>query len=99
VALLTLFVLPVIEKIIRSDWYATLMITCTLETLPEDHLKSRIETFGPIVKTMRLSYDLEKKQKTITCELKLKKPVVFQWSSKVMADLALCPGVLRIRWA
>ena len=98
IALVTLHVMPRFEKHIRSDWYATLSVSTTLDAASEPELRTRIEALGPIVKTMRLSYDLEKKQKTMICELKIEKAEVLEMSEIVVKDLTLCPGVLQIRW-
>ena len=98
IALITLFILPRFEKHIRSDWYATLTVTTTLEGTSEIELRKRIEALGPIVKTMKLSYDLDKKQRTMICELKLNKLNAFELSGNVVKDLTLCPGVVQIRW-
>ncbi len=97
-ALLTLYVLPVFEKHIQSDWYATLSVTAGLESFKEAELRDRIEALGPKLKAMRLNYDVEKKQKSLICELKLKRRNVFEVSSSVVAELTKCPGVLHVRW-
>jgi len=97
-ALLTLYVLPRFEKHVQSDWYATLSVTAGLESLNEAELRDRIEALGPKLKAIRLTYDLEKKQKAFICELKLKKRNVFEVSSGVVAELTKCPGVLNVRW-
>jgi putative Mg2+ transporter-C (MgtC) family protein len=97
-ALLTLYLLPGFEKYIQSDWYATLAITAGLESLSETELREQVEALGPKVKAMRLSYDLDKKQKTFICELKLKRREAFDLSSKIVAELTKFPGLLHIRW-
>ncbi len=97
-ALATLFVLPLFEKHIPSDWYATVTVTTVLDALPVTELKQRIEQFGAKIKTTRLNYNLEGQQQTVICEVKMKKSKVSEISGKVLAELRLCPGVLRIRW-
>jgi putative Mg2+ transporter-C (MgtC) family protein len=98
VALAALFVLPLLEQWIESDWYATLTVTGTLEALSETSLRTQIEKLGLSIKTMRYSSDLEKKQKTVAYDLKLKRPVVFDVSSKLVNQLGALPGVLQVRW-
>jgi len=97
-ALVILYVLPRFEKYIESDRFATVLVVAGIGGLNEQDLQSRISGFGPKIQAMRLSYDLEKKQKTFTCDLKLKKSNVVELSNKVVADLASCPGVTRVRW-
>ena len=98
IALVTLFVLPEIERHIQSDWYATLTVTLELDALSEDQLKQRLKALGVKVKTVELNYDLVKKQKIVQCELRLKKPDLFEVSRKVVGDLKGCSGVLQIQW-
>jgi putative Mg2+ transporter-C (MgtC) family protein len=98
IALLALYVLPMFEKHIQSDWFATLSVSATLEALDEEQLRNRVSVLGPALQSMRLSYDLEKKQKTFICELKLKRRDAFDLSRRVVADLADVPGVLRVKW-
>jgi hypothetical protein len=93
-----LFVLPSLEQVIQSDWYATLIVTGTLEALSETSLRTQIENLGVAIKATKSSLDLEKKQKTLVYELKLKKPDVFQVSSKLVNQLATLPGVLQVTW-
>ena len=69
-----------------------------IDGLSEDDVRSRIQTYGPKVQAMRLSYDLEKKEKTFICELKLTRRKVFEVSSSVVAELTKAPGVLHVRW-
>jgi putative Mg2+ transporter-C (MgtC) family protein len=98
VAMAALFILPSVEQVIQSDWYATLTVTGTLEALNETSLRAQIESLGLSIKAMKFSSDLEKKQKTLVYELKLKKPDVFQLSSKLVNQLVAFPGVLQVSW-
>ena len=98
IALLALYVLPRFEKHILSDWYATLSVSATLEALDEEQLRTRVSALGPSLLSMRLSYDLEKNQKTFICELKLKRRDAFDVSRRVVADLSGVPGVMRVKW-
>jgi putative Mg2+ transporter-C (MgtC) family protein len=98
VAMTALFVLPSVEQVIQCDWYATLTVTGTLEALSEPSLKTQIETSGLEIKAMKFSSDLEKKQKTLVYELKLKKSAVLQASSKLVNQLVALPGVLQVKW-
>jgi hypothetical protein len=41
---------------------------------------------------------MEKKQKTLVYELKLKKSDVFQVSSKMVNQLVTLPGILQVKW-
>jgi putative Mg2+ transporter-C (MgtC) family protein len=98
VAMAALFILPSLEQVIQSDWYATLTITGAFEVLSETSLRTQIESSGLAIKAMRFNSDLEKKQKTLVYELKLKKSAVFQLSSKLVNQLAALPGVLQVKW-
>jgi len=97
-ALVTLYVLPRLERSIQSDSYARLTVTTTMEGLGEEELRRRILARGPTVKLTRSVYDLTKKEKTISWELKLGKGKIFELSTDLVTELTKCEGVLRVQW-
>jgi putative Mg2+ transporter-C (MgtC) family protein len=99
VALIALFVLPRFERNVQSDWYAKLTVVGALEALKEEEVRRRIEAVGPRVSNLKLDYDLERKQKTLTCDLKLKRSEAIEFARAIVNDLALCPGVAKVQWA
>lgn len=99
VALGTLFALPTLEKHIPSDRYATLTVMAELDALTEQQLQERLTALGLKVKRMDLNYDLAAKQKTITCELKMRQTPSAEVSRETLASLSACPGVLQIKWS
>ncbi len=98
-ALLTLHLLPVLEKHIQSDAFATVTVTMALDAFDDADLRRRIKTLGMKVRSMEMDYNLAAKQKTISCEVKMKQKSVFELSTKLMADLRACPGILQVKWA
>ena len=98
VAMVTLFILPYFEKLIQSDWYSTLSVTMLLDGLSEIDLRRRLQQLGLIVNAMRFDYDLEKKQKTVVCDVKLKRREVFDLSANVVKELTLEPGIVQVKW-
>jgi hypothetical protein len=83
---------------VALDSHAKLTVTATLDGLSEEELRRRIRALGPKVKLTRLIYDLAKKEKTISCELKMKKRSVLELWTTVVAELTRCPGILRGQW-
>jgi putative Mg2+ transporter-C (MgtC) family protein len=98
IALPTLMLLPLFEKHIRSDWYATLSVTTELDALNQSQLEERLKALGLKIKGVELNYDLAARQKTISCEVKLERHRAAEFAAKAVADLRQCPGVLQIRW-
>lgn len=98
VAITALFVLPLVEQGIQTDWYATLTVTGTLEALNEASLRNQIEASELAIKAVRYSANLEVKQKTLVYELKLKRSALFQVSSNLVNQLMTSPGVLQVKW-
>lgn len=98
IALLTLFALPLFEKYIHTDFFATLTVTAAQDSLPDQQLKAKIEESGLTVLSMKLDYDLEKRQQTVCCELKLNRSQRFDLADKVTHQLAQAPGVLQVKW-
>jgi putative Mg2+ transporter-C (MgtC) family protein len=98
IGFVTLFVLPRLERHIPNHFYAVLTVTSKIESFPGNSLIQEIESLGPRVKTIKLSYDLERNQKTIICDVRILKSQAFDLSAKVVADLSRRPGVLAVRW-
>ena len=97
-AMIILYVLPLFEKHIESDQYATLLVVATVEGLSEQELQEKIKRPGLIVQAIRLGYDLEKKEKTFTCKIELRKSKMTELSNNLVTELTRSPGVLRVRW-
>jgi uncharacterized membrane protein YhiD involved in acid resistance len=98
IGLITLFLLPRLEMHIQAERYATLTVIESLEGIGEDELRKRVEAMGAHTKTVKLSYDLEKKQKKIVFELRLKKPLVYDTCRKLVAEVGKTSGVIQVSW-
>jgi hypothetical protein len=97
-ALVTLYVLPAFEKHIPSEWYGKLSVTFGATAFKVDQLKARIEATGLVIKSMHLSFDVEKQCRTVICEVKVKRSRVHPLSTQLVEELAGCDGVIRVRW-
>ncbi len=98
IGLVTLFVLPKLETHIHAERYATLTVIESLDGLGEDELRTRVEAMGAHIKTLKLSFDFEKRQKKIVLELRLTKPKLYDTCRKLLRDLADAPGVSQASW-
>lgn len=98
VAVLTLYVLPAMEKHIRTDWYATLTLTMEMDALDEAELRRRLKALGLKVKATEFRHDFAARRKTIAFELKLKRDAVFDVSTRLLAEARQWPGVLEVSW-
>jgi putative Mg2+ transporter-C (MgtC) family protein len=98
VGIVALFVLPSLESHIQAERYATLTVLETLEAMGVDELRKKVESMGAHTKTMKLSYDLEKNQKRIVLELRLKKPLLYKACRDLLAEVAKSPGVIQASW-
>jgi putative Mg2+ transporter-C (MgtC) family protein len=98
IALLALFILPQVEGRIKNDWYGTLIVTAQMNSISDLEIRKQIESFKVKVKKMDLDYNLEKKQKTLRCELKFKKGDLFELSQKVVKKLSESSGVSQVQW-
>lgn len=97
-AMLVLYLLPILEKQIQIDWYGTLTVTLGLDAMSEEELRRRLKAHGLKVKAMEFTCDLAAQQKTLTCELKMKRKAAFAISTQVLAELRTCPGVVQVKW-
>jgi putative Mg2+ transporter-C (MgtC) family protein len=98
VALVVLYLLPILEKRIQTDWYGSVTITLGLDAMREEELRRRLKAHGLKVREMEFSCDLVAQQKTVTCELKMKRKAAFALSTQLLAELRACPGVLHVKW-
>ena len=98
VALFTLLILPSVEKRLPIDWYAEIIISLEQDAMSDPQLKERLEGFGLQIKSFDLDYDFAGRQKTISCEVKLRKTARFELSQKVVSELSKCRGVLQVKW-
>jgi putative Mg2+ transporter-C (MgtC) family protein len=99
IALITLFVLPLIESKIRNDWYATLTIKLRMDSLSEDDLLKMINETGTSAKRSSLDYDLQQQLKTMSWEVKFKKQDYLPLSQKIIHQVIKNPGVLQAKWS
>jgi putative Mg2+ transporter-C (MgtC) family protein len=92
----TLYGLPLCEKYIRSEGYCTLTVRARLEVLNEQELRTEVEAIGPSVLAMKAAYDLEKGEKTLTCEMRVRDARSFQLAGRILSALKDRPGVLHV---
>src|SRR2546423_14057325 len=95
-ALCTLFVLPLFERHIRPDYYATIRVVASIEKPGETEITSRIEGLGALVKGTELELDSGTQQKTFACEVRCKKDVAIELCSRIVREVSAMPGVLRV---
>jgi len=98
-ALVILFVLPLFERHIPTDRYATVSITTPIDGIAIEEFKARIRRCGPTIKSTQFRYHFDKQQQTIICELRLKRSAEAEISGKVLADLRQYPGIVRLLWS
>ena len=98
IALVTLLILPGFEKFITTDWYSNITVILGLDDVAEEELRKRIEILGILVKSVKLNHELDKKQRTIIYEVKLRRSEVFEKSNRAVTELTKVPGVVQVRW-
>ncbi len=98
VALVTLYVLPVLAQRVESDFYSTLTVTAELDALAEAELRRRVETLGAQVLTLKLEYQIPEQMQRVRCELKLSKQQRMTLPAMILADLRGVAGLRRLTW-
>ncbi len=97
-ALVALTLLSALEKRLKSDWYATLKLTAGLDILSEEQIRNQLESCGATVQALKLCYNVEHKQQTIVCDLKIKRPHRFELSATILKSLSQMQGVREVSW-
>jgi len=98
VVLLTLMVLPRLEKHIETDWYAYLTVTTGAASPGEADLQKQLEALGVAVLAIKLAYDVPNRLKTVEFELRLKRSKRLALASRLLEEMARLPGVTQVRW-
>ena len=66
--------------------------------MEEDELRKRLETRGAHIKTVKLSYDFEKRHKTMAFEIRLKRATMREACRSLLTEIANSPGIIRATW-
>jgi len=97
-SIIILFVLPRVESRVKNDWYAVVVIVAQKDAIPDEEIRTQLESVGVRVKKVDLKYDMRKQEKTLRFELKFKKEKVFGLSERVLKRLMQNEGILHISW-
>jgi putative Mg2+ transporter-C (MgtC) family protein len=82
-SIIILFVLPRVESRVKNDWYAVVVIVAQKDAIPDEEIRTQLESVGVRVKKVDLKYDMRKQEKTLRFELKFKKEKVGSISESV----------------
>lgn len=97
-ALVTLVLLSALEKKLKSDWFAMLRLTATLDSISEEQVRNQLEALGAAVQNVKLTYQIEKRQQIMLCDLKIKRPERFEIPAKALKALSQIQGVQEVSW-
>jgi len=98
-AVLTVFVLPMIESWVKNDWYATVTITAQLSGPSEIELRQHLRALGVRIKDVDLEYNIEEQKKVVQYQLKFKKSNLVETCRNVVHTLLQQPGITHVKWA
>jgi putative Mg2+ transporter-C (MgtC) family protein len=99
VAMVTLNLLPAVERHIRKDAYATLKITARPETMTVPQLKMKLDEIGLDIVSLKLCSDREKGVVKFVATLKMTKQEVLDKAERTVALFSAAPGVIRVNWS
>jgi putative Mg2+ transporter-C (MgtC) family protein len=98
VALVTLSVLPFVERSIKSDWYGRVSITTEMSALTEELARQQLESLKVRVNGLDLEYDIEHGRRTMSFEIRARPADVFAVSEQIVQHFAKQQGVLQVKW-
>jgi putative Mg2+ transporter-C (MgtC) family protein len=98
VALIILFMLPLLENRLNVEHYATLGLTLKLEAAPPEVIRTQIEATGARITRVDLHYDLEEQHKTAQYQLRYRSKEALDFPQQVMDKLLPLAGVLHASW-
>ncbi len=97
-ALITLYLLPRLERWIPSDWYVRLTITLQPGELDEDDLRRKIQALGTTVLATKIRYDVAASEKTLSYDLRLSRSDRFEIGARLVTAISQFPGVRQVGW-
>ena len=95
--LAALFVVPLFERHLVTESAFTFTLVTALPGPAEAELRKKIINDGARIRSTRATWDLARQEKTLSCDLTLRKKTAFEISRKWMEDFAATPGVLQVR--
>ena len=98
IAIFALFAMPHMETRIRKDFYCSVTVMLELNGISDEEIRRRLVAAGVQVQRMAFDYDLAGQNRTLQCDVKLRRNDVSALSRQVIAELAACPGVNRVKW-
>ena len=98
IAIFALFAMPHMETRIKKDFYCSVTVTLGLDGISDEEIRKRLEHSGVRVQRISYDYDLAGRNRTLHCDVKLRRNDLFALSRQVVADLTACPGILRVKW-
>lgn len=98
IAMISLMVLPGLEKHIPSDWYSTLTLVAGIDAVTEQELRTRLDKLHLKPKRVKMRYDLGAQLMTISVEVQFKRQHAVEMPSRLFQELRSLPGVREMRW-
>jgi putative Mg2+ transporter-C (MgtC) family protein len=96
--LLILVPLRLCEQVLAHEWHGRFVVTVQMAGITDPEIKQRLQAAGVKVKHVCLDYDMEAKQRKLTCEIVLTRRHLFQVAEQVMTDFTHARGVLAASW-
>jgi putative Mg2+ transporter-C (MgtC) family protein len=98
VALIALYLLPALERHIRTDAYAILKITARPGALTLEQLQTKLGGLGLHVTSLKLGFDKEMGFTTFITGVKFSKQQLVVNAHEVMNLFSAVSGVLKVEW-
>jgi putative Mg2+ transporter-C (MgtC) family protein len=98
IALVTLVLLPPLEKHVSSDWYVTLTVVAEIDAIEERQVEQNLTSLGLVIKRRSLEYNMAAGLKTVSFELRSDKRKITELSSAAVSELRKHRGIQKISW-
>ena len=98
IALIILFVLPLLENLLHVEHYATLGLTMKPDTVNTETIQQEIEAAGAKIARVDIHYDVEQQRKTAQYQLKFRAKHPLNYPQQVLDRLLHLEGILQVSW-
>jgi putative Mg2+ transporter-C (MgtC) family protein len=97
-ALLTLFVMPWIERFTHADHLSLVTVVARADALSEQELYDRLNALKLQPRNLNIDYQVSERLKTLCCEVSYQRRRALAIPRQVVSELSQRPGVVEVRW-
>lgn len=98
VALLVLYLLPILERRLNNERYADVVVTVAMDGATPKDVRDLVREYGAHIERFDLHYDVLQKSKTIQLDVRYRTSRKMDLQQSITDRMLLLDGVHQVRW-